>query len=67
MESKDKCDVTVQTECNKTNLTEKSCKVRVIKREGDRENERGESRIRCSEVDTCGNGQMEEKNEQERI
>lgn len=32
-----------------------------------KENEMGGSGIRCSEVDTRGKGQMEEKNEQEGI
>lgn len=34
MESKNKCDVTVQTEDNKTELMMRYCKVSVIKKRG---------------------------------
>lgn len=45
-------------------MTKLFCKGGVIKREEDREDERGGRTIRCSEVDTCGNGQMAQINEQ---
>lgn len=51
----------------KTKLTERYSKVSVIKREDDEGSERRGGRIRCSKVDTRGKGQMEGKNEQERI
>ena len=61
MKSKDKRDVTVRAEDNKSKMTKGSRKVGVIKGEDDKESERGGSGIRCSVVDTCGNGQMEQK------
>lgn len=67
MGSKDKCDVTVLTEDNKTKLTKKYCTIRVIKRDYDEKGKRGGCGTRCSEADTCRKGQMEEKSEQERI
>lgn len=48
MEIRDTCDVTVQIEDDKTQLTKRYCKVSVIKREEDKESERGGSGIRCS-------------------
>lgn len=50
-------------------MTKKYCKVSVIKREEDKENERGvwQNKILSSEVDTRGKGQMGLKNEQEGI
>lgn len=58
MESKDECDVIIQAEDDKTQMTKRYCKVSVIKREEDKENERGGSGISCDEVDTRGKGQM---------
>lgn len=48
MEIRDTCDVTVQIEDDKTQLRKRYCKVSVIKREEDKESERGGSGIRCS-------------------